>query len=522
MPTYNTPLSTRRAVVLAKIESTYNVDPVPVATTDAILVSAPAFSVDPTVLIRDFVRDDMSPMGRRVGRMLAKMSFGVEVRSNGLTNSGNTANASRTGRMLRACGFSENGITGTGTVGAARNGSANTVNPAWVAGGASTKKGPIKYRVTCVLAGASAAAKVRVTTPDFEEFDTGVILASETISFSNIVGSTLVGTWNLTNPLAPVLTLSGTVAVGDKFRIVFCGRIFDFTSAATTLTALSTLIKTAIELIGSVTDTVSGASSEVNTFAYSGALNGTVLTSGATAFALGGSGATWTPTWAGALVLGDYWEVIVYPTCIAYRPVSTSQESITLYMYFDGLLHKMTGSFGSVSMEANAGEFGRFTFTFTGQYIAPVDSAVPQTAAYEAALIQPPVFELAQLRVDDRAVIVNNLRFDENNTVAPRSSANHSDGYYGVRITGRDPQGGVDPEAELVRDYDWWSKFKASTQVALKARIGQTDGNVIWLNALGVQYSGMSYGDRNGIRVFAAGVGFARIDGDDEIEILFA
>ena len=47
-------LLTRRAVLLAKIETTYNVEIVPSASTDAILVESPEFMPDMTVLKRNF------------------------------------------------------------------------------------------------------------------------------------------------------------------------------------------------------------------------------------------------------------------------------------------------------------------------------------------------------------------------------------------------------------------------------------------------------------------------------------
>ena len=60
-------LLTRRAVPLAvqRSRSVYNTFVAPTLTTDAILVETPDFTADMTVLMRDFTRNDLSPMPHR-------------------------------------------------------------------------------------------------------------------------------------------------------------------------------------------------------------------------------------------------------------------------------------------------------------------------------------------------------------------------------------------------------------------------------------------------------------------------
>jgi len=47
-------------------------------------------------------------------------------------------------------------------------------------------------------------------------------------------------------------------------------------------------------------------------------------------------------------------------------------------------------------------------------------------------------------------------------------------------------------------------------------------GNRIWMIAPGVQYSGLTYRDRSGIRAYDAGLKFTRQTGNDEIMFLLA
>lgn len=513
-------LLTRRALILGKIESTYNVDANPSPSTDAALVSEPDYAVDANVLTRNFVREDISPLGSRVGRKLASLSFGMEFRSNGNTDSGSLSDESMVGRFLRACGYSVSGMTGTGTVGSVKNTTGNTVNPSgWAVGGASTLLNKAKYTITCVLGGASATAKLRVS--GGEIVDDATVLPNEGVT-AEVTGSgaTVTATVDQSDPLAVDVTIGGVFHVGDVVTVVVCGVEFNLTvtSGMTNLNGIATALATLIDAHALIT---ASPSSAVVTIGYAGLAAGVVVTSGSTALTIGDSDVTLTPTWTGNLTLGDSWTVYVYPVGLKYLPVSEDFESITLEAYFDGVMHKITGAFGTFSITANAGEYATINFTFTGQYHAPEDADVP-AATHETAL--PAIVELARLWLGDSDFkpVVNAFTFDQANTIVPRPDVNSTDGYIGVRLTNRAPTGGIDPEATLVADYDWWGKMASSEEIAFSMRIGSTAGNIICMNAPKIQYTGLTYQSRDDIRVYDAGISFGRDQGNDEMEFVFA
>lgn len=412
---------TRRAVALAKIESTYNTDPTPVAATDALLVMEPQWTVDPTILQRNFVRNSLSPMAHKVGRKLAGMTFGVELRGGG-----SAAAAAKIGRLMRACGYSETQVTaGASQLQAVKAAQANAgATVAWSApasGSAPTE--PVLFTLTCVTGGPSLTATLSVT-PD-----------------------------------------ANAVANG-----------------------------------------------------YAAAIAATVVTSGS-AFTLK-AGVTITPTWTGNLTAGDKFYVWWMPVGYMYAPVSSAFESVTLYLYRDGVLHKLTGARGTFTVTAEAGQYSTVNFTFTGQYVAPTDAALPSTAIYETTL--PPIVESANLTINEYAAVVAKISYDQGNQITPRMTVNGSDGYNGVQIVSREPKGGIDPEMALVASEDFWSRLSASTQQLLRFKVGNAVGNRVWMLAGGAQYTGLSYSDRDSTLVLDAGLAFPQwVNGDDEVYWFF-
>jgi hypothetical protein len=98
-------LLTRKAVLLAAVESVFNVEEALNPATDGVLVAEPDYAVDVTVLERDFTRDTLSTQAHVTGRKLARMRFRTELRGNGIQSSGNAADAPILARLFRGCGY---------------------------------------------------------------------------------------------------------------------------------------------------------------------------------------------------------------------------------------------------------------------------------------------------------------------------------------------------------------------------------------------------------------------------------
>lgn len=96
---------TNRDVILAKIESTYNTDPTPVANTDALLVETPSWAFNGLRMIdRPVVSANIDTKQQIYGGALKQVTFDMELKGAGATYS--TTVRPEVDVLLRACGFS--------------------------------------------------------------------------------------------------------------------------------------------------------------------------------------------------------------------------------------------------------------------------------------------------------------------------------------------------------------------------------------------------------------------------------
>jgi hypothetical protein len=156
---------------------------------------------------------------------------------------------------------------------------------------------------------------------------------------------------------------------------------------------------------------------------------------------------------------------------------------------------------GEPNLANDPGNYARVEFDFTGQYYDHEDEALPNPT-HERTL--PAQVELARLRLNEFNAVVAALNYNQNNDIQIRPDVNGSDGYSGTRIVGRSPEGGIDPEADLVANQDFWKRLADSDRMPFQMQVGQVAGNTVWMLAPSVQYTNFTYRDRNGIRAYEA------------------
>ena len=233
-----------------------------------------------------------------------------------------------------------------------------------------------------------------------------------------------------------------------------------------------------------------------------------------------GSGTAGTAPDVGQLLRAcAFGETIVASTSVTYEPVSTSLESATIYLYEDGVRFIVTGCRGNVAFTGGVGEPGKLSFTMTGHFSAPTDQSLP-TPTLDATVA--PVLLSAGFSINSFSAVISQLAFDMGNTVATPPSINESDGYGEIIVTGRDVNGTIDPEDELVATEDFVSHWQDGDAMALTTGvIGGTAGNRWQLSMPAVSYRDWTPGDRDGIRTAEMAFGAAESSGDDEVSLAF-
>lgn len=94
------------------------------------------------------------------------------------------------------------------------------------------------------------------------------------------------------------------------------------------------------------------------------------------AIELQSSGAAGTaPAWGPLLRACAFAEAVTASTRVDYTPVSTGIESVSMYMYADGLLHKLLGAVGNAEFSFPVGGVPTVKFTFVAAYLAPTATA---------------------------------------------------------------------------------------------------------------------------------------------------
>lgn len=210
-------------------------------------------------------------------------------------------------------------------------------------------------------------------------------------------------------------------------------------------------------------------------------------------------------------------ETVSAGTSIIYAPVSTGFESCTIYVYKDGILHKLTGARGSFKITAEVGKYGVVQWTFRGLYNAAAD-VTPGAQTFSSVV--PQVCLGASFSCNSYAAIIEKLELDINNSLNPRKSISAATGIVSWEITDRTPNGSFDPESVLEATNDFWTDWITPTAMALSiGPIGTTSGNIVTIAAPKVQYTDLTYGDRNGIVTYNAPFQMAGNSGDDELTI---
>ena len=498
---------TERTVLLGKLESTFNTDPLPTAALDAFLAADVQVTMDANVLERNNYTPSLSNDAIKIGRKLVGLSFTHEIKA-----SGDISVSPKLGRLLRACGMSQTEVV-AGAATQIGSPVANPANTSTATMTATNDTAPSSNYYPYELAFVSGTSAFIVTKGNDDTVLRSLVHAIKTNSATGTVSVAVTAG-------LPTYTFGGAWSEDDVIFVTVGGILFQLqvVAGSTSSVDVASDLNSLLALDSRISTTRTSADVAVT---FTGAA--AAVTPDATQITLGASGAQVTPDVTGTVNAGDVFSIDVLQAGWHYEPVSESFESMTFYVFYDGLMHKITGCRGTFSVSAESGGYATASFTFTGQYFDPITKALPtSTLVLESS--EPQQVELAQFALGSYSACAQSFSFDLANTVTPRTCINAKDGFEGVRITSRAPTGGVNPEAVLPTEFATWRNASEGNSLYFEARVGTTAGNIVKFEAPAAQISAAPYGDRDGDRTYDLSLRLAGATpaGNDELRIIAA
>jgi len=213
---------------------------------------------------------------------------------------------------------------------------------------------------------------------------------------------------------------------------------------------------------------------------------------------------------------------------VEYNPITDSMESVTIYYYSDGALHKLLGAAGTFDMAMGVGERPVFRFRFLGK-----DGGL--TAAANPALTLT-AFKTPQVITDTNtldvtfggtysagAVTGGTAYVSKGMEIAAGNDVQFIPlvGGETVQITGRAMTGRVALELTAANEVTFMTNLKANTTQAVSMQHGSTTGYISLVYAGAAQLINPTKEDQSGLLLNAYDMRLVPVSGNDEIKLCF-
>ena len=207
---------------------------------------------------------------------------------------------------------------------------------------------------------------------------------------------------------------------------------------------------------------------------------------------------------------------------VKYLPISTGFESTTIYFNNSGVLHKAVGCRGTYNMSLGLGEIPTFSFSMTGQYVAPTDTALPTTTYSNQTT--PQLFKAgntcAVSVMDYDTAKISSINVDMSNEIVFRELVGSSSGE--VLLTNRAPTGEIVIEAPTIAQKDFFTIANDNTNGRVCFQHGKTAGNIVAAVMPVCDIGNPTYSDDAGIQMLSIPyVPTPTASGNDELALVF-
>ena len=181
-------------------------------------------------------------------------------------------------------------------------------------------------------------------------------------------------------------------------------------------------------------------------------------------------------------------ETISAGVSVAYDPLTSGHEACSIYWYQDGILWKLIGAEGTVSIAYSMNTITKLTFVMQAPYLEPTNVAHPGGEVYQTT--PPIVASSADVISEGAAIKVGSFEMADGNDV----QEHYTSGQHEFTIADRKPTFKLSKDS-VSTNVDWIALL-AATDVALSAVIDGGAGNKITISADVARRTAISIGER--------------------------
>ena len=194
-------------------------------------------------------------------------------------------------------------------------------------------------------------------------------------------------------------------------------------------------------------------------------------------------------------------ETVVSSTSVTYAPVSTPSDSVTLFVNYDGIRHKVTGARGTFSLNCEVNNIPRISFSLTGIFNAPTDTALPTVTVSNQA--SPLIFKngsTSNFAIFGFAAALQSWNLDFNNEVIYRELVG---GTKEVLITDRRPSGTAVIESPALSAHNFFTDYTGTSTGTNTWLHGTVAGNKVTVSCPQTDLGQPTYEESDGITMLS-------------------
>ena len=193
-------------------------------------------------------------------------------------------------------------------------------------------------------------------------------------------------------------------------------------------------------------------------------------------------------------------------------------DSLTIGVYIDGSLHKLTGARGSFTYQIEAADTPKFVFNFLGLYNAPTATAILTPTYAQLAPVVANSTNTTAFQLHSYAGSMQSFTFDQNNNLYYSELVSSSKK---VRITDRASSGSVSIESVGLGTKNFYEVVNSTATGNLTLQHGQSAGSKITFTAGQTQLETIAQAENEGYQMLDIGYRALPSSGNDEFELKF-